>query len=321
MAVTTKFYINPFSINGDVTPIPDDAQVDGSISYDEGWPFDYQRNRLTDPLAKVITRNSMNELFYQITTNIKQYQEFGFPNFITSADNGGSPFEYEENVIVYQPSDGKFYRSTVSANTQVPPDTNWQEYTGGSVTIPDGNYGDITVSGGGAVWTINANAVTTTKINALAVTTAKIAANAVTNAKLAQIATQTIKGRTTAGTGDVEDLTAAQVRTLLGVESLTGRNILAWVNFNGTGTPSIRDSYNVSSITDLGTGNYTINFTSSVSNANYGVFGFCSDGGLGVAMNIDNTVPPTTSAVTVKNKSDDGGGYDPAYVSIFIIGD
>ena len=44
-----------------------------------------------------------------------------------------------------------------------------------------------------------------------------IAADAVTNTKLANMATQTIKGRTTAGTGDPEDLTAAQVRTILNV--------------------------------------------------------------------------------------------------------
>lgn len=47
------------------------------------------------------------------------------------------------------------------------------------------------------------------------VSTAKIVANAVTNAKLAQVATATIKGRTTAGTGDPEDLTAAQATALL----------------------------------------------------------------------------------------------------------
>ena len=43
----------------------------------------------------------------------------------------------------------------------------------------------------------------------------------------------------------------------------------AWVNFNGTGTVAIRDSYNVSSITDNGTGDYTINFTNAMSDANY----------------------------------------------------
>ncbi len=43
----------------------------------------------------------------------------------------------------------------------------------------------------------------------------------------------------------------------------------AWVNFNGTGTVAIRDSANVTSITDNGTGNYTVNFTTAMPNANY----------------------------------------------------
>lgn len=43
----------------------------------------------------------------------------------------------------------------------------------------------------------------------------------------------------------------------------------AWVNFNGTGVVAIRDSYNVASITDNGVGDYTINFTSALANANY----------------------------------------------------
>ena len=43
----------------------------------------------------------------------------------------------------------------------------------------------------------------------------------------------------------------------------------AWVNFNGSGTVAIRDSYNVSSITDNGNGDYTVNFTIAMANANY----------------------------------------------------
>jgi hypothetical protein len=51
----------------------------------------------------------------------------------------------------------------------------------------------------------------------------------------------------------------------------------AWVNFNGTGTVAIRASYNVSSITDNGTGQYTINFTNAMTDANYSVVGAVSD--------------------------------------------
>jgi hypothetical protein len=43
----------------------------------------------------------------------------------------------------------------------------------------------------------------------------------------------------------------------------------AWVNFNGTGTPAIRASGNVTSITDNGTGDYTVNFTTAMPDANY----------------------------------------------------
>ena len=43
----------------------------------------------------------------------------------------------------------------------------------------------------------------------------------------------------------------------------------AWVNFNGTGTVAIRASGNVTSITDNGTGDYTVNFTNAMPDANY----------------------------------------------------
>ena len=43
----------------------------------------------------------------------------------------------------------------------------------------------------------------------------------------------------------------------------------AWVNFDGTGTPAIRASLNVSSITDNGTGDYTVNFTTAFADTNY----------------------------------------------------
>ena len=47
----------------------------------------------------------------------------------------------------------------------------------------------------------------------------------------------------------------------------------AWVNFNGTGTVAIRAAGNVSSITDNGTGDYTVNFTTAMPDANYSVSG------------------------------------------------
>ena len=43
----------------------------------------------------------------------------------------------------------------------------------------------------------------------------------------------------------------------------------AWTNFNGTGTIASRDSFNVGSLTDQGTGEYDINFTTNMGNANH----------------------------------------------------
>lgn len=48
-----------------------------------------------------------------------------------------------------------------------------------------------------------------------------------------------------------------------------GRLCRAWVNFDGTGTVAIRAQFNVSSITDNGTGDYTVNFTTAMPDANY----------------------------------------------------
>lgn len=57
--------------------------------------------------------------------------------------------------------------------------------------------------------------------------------------------------------------------TEVNIPSLERRFAAAWVNFNGTGVPSIRESYNVDSITDNGTGDYTVNFTGTFVNTNY----------------------------------------------------
>lgn len=59
-------------------------------------------------------------------------------------------------------------------------------------------------------------------------------------------------------------------------DSAGGNAVKAWVNFNGKGTVAIRAQYNVASITDNGTGNYTINFTTALADANYCIQTTCS---------------------------------------------
>ena len=79
----------------------------------------------------------------------------------------------------------------------------------------------------------------------------------------------------------------------------------AWVNFNGTGTVAIRASLNVSSITDNGTGDYTVNFTTAMPDSNYAVAGAgrWGDGGVAGTMRVVNinSVGNLSTAMTVNS--------------------
>jgi len=58
-----------------------------------------------------------------------------------------------------------------------------------------------------------------------------------------------------------------------GAGTQNGTLCRAWVNFNGTSTVAIRAQFNVTSITDNGTGDYTVNFSNAMSDANYAAVG------------------------------------------------
>jgi hypothetical protein len=82
----------------------------------------------------------------------------------------------------------------------------------------------------------------------------------------------------------------------------------AWVNFNGTGTPAINGSGNVSSITDNGTGDYTVNFTTAFADANYCGTAICGFGTDSNAPNmhmaeISRDASPTTTTFRVDTMS------------------
>lgn len=96
----------------------------------------------------------------------------------------------------------------------------------------------------------------------------------------------------------------------------TGTLCRAWVNFNGTGTVAIRASFNVSSITDNGTGDYTVNFTNAMADTSYAAFVNTSDwtGGANYG-----TQTPATSSIRVLTRSGASTNFDYAhvYLSIF----
>lgn len=90
----------------------------------------------------------------------------------------------------------------------------------------------------------------------------------------------------------------------------------AWVNFNGTGTVAIRAAYNVSSITDLGTGSYTVNFTTALQDANYAVVGAVGPASAGGEC-VQITSLATTGA-TIATSNNLNGLLDRANVGIAI---
>jgi len=73
----------------------------------------------------------------------------------------------------------------------------------------------------------------------------------------------------------------------------------AWVNFNGTGTVAIRDSFSVSSITDSGTGNYDINLASAMANANYANSGMSADLAAGAYVSYEGPATMTTAKIDI----------------------
>lgn len=93
----------------------------------------------------------------------------------------------------------------------------------------------------------------------------------------------------------------------------------AWVNFNGTGTVAIRASGNVSSITDNGTGTYTVNFTTAMPDTNYSVQLASGDTSTGFAVIAGSGASHTTSSARVSTWN---GGFntsqDSAYVYVAI---
>lgn len=113
-----KYFLNPFAINGDKESIPDASDPNGFVSYDTGYGYDYERDPdpLIDPLTKDIERDKMNQIFFDITENIKFMQ-----------DSGGVPEWSAARVAVAgYPRDAKVvyagitYTSTVNNNVSTP---------------------------------------------------------------------------------------------------------------------------------------------------------------------------------------------------------
>ena len=90
-----------------------------------------------------------------------------------------------------------------------------------------------------------------------------------------------------------------------------------WINYNASGTPAIRGSGNVTSITDHGTGEQTVNFTNALPDTNYAVVSLNRSPGLtsGDATQVDIY---TTSSVRLIFLDRGGNLYDPTVVALVV---
>lgn len=121
------------------------------------------------------------------------------------------------------------------------------------------------------------------------------------------VLTDTVQSSTAATAPVFKDGNGTQIGTLC----------RAWVNFNGTGTIAINGSFNVSSITDNGTGNYTVNFTTALPDANYAVETACiATSAVAPRHTQYNTL--TTSSVVVYCCDTAGGVADPTSFSVSV---
>jgi hypothetical protein len=97
----------------------------------------------------------------------------------------------------------------------------------------------------------------------------------------------------------------------------------AWIRFDGTGTPASAASNNITSITDNGTGSYTLNLTTAMSSGNYAALGMNSGTtgeSNGRMLMTSATDVPTTTAVTVLSLSPSGFA-DQTIISVALFGD
>jgi hypothetical protein len=127
----------------------------------------------------------------------------------------------------------------------------------------------------------------------------------------------------------VSTLRVDSIQNRTGGDLITAKGMArAWVNFNGTGTVSIRSAHNVSSITDNGTGNYTINFASAMADTNYATIlttsRFTSAGGSMIGIHQASTYSDDPTGVTTLtgsvrvNVGSGSGGVDQAVITAAI---
>ena len=148
--MSTYFYVYPFGVSADTFPtvIPTTNPGTGAESYQGGFTTNFEQDLVTDPTALPIDRGAFNQLMYDITNNIQQYQTLGTPLWITAAQNLGTSYPYDLYArVAYDAGSGiQIWENQVSGNTNTPgplSTTGWVLCNVSAVGVPPGTKIDF----------------------------------------------------------------------------------------------------------------------------------------------------------------------------------
>ncbi|WP_291854904.1 hypothetical protein [Bradyrhizobium sp.] len=130
-------------------------------------------------------------------------------------------------------------------------------------------------------------------------------------------------GAAAATQAEMEAVSSTTVYTSPGRQHFHPGSAKGFVKWNGS-TSTIDASYGVTSLTDNGIGDFTVNFATAFSSANYAPSGMVrknSGTNGGVFMSIDNNTAPTVSALRIKNQDDGATLHDGLYACLSVFGD
>ena len=259
-----------------------------------------------DPL-KIVKGTEINTEFNNIATAIATKADLVSPTFT------GTPALPTGTTAVTQSAGNSttavattaFSAAAITAERSATATLTNKTISGGTIT----GITDLAIADGGTGASTAANAFLALKQDASTTVTGVV-----------QLATDV---EAAAGTDSLKSLTPSSLR---GGLNATGSAPVfacrAWVNFDSTGTVAIRASGNVSSITDNGTGDYTVNFTTAMPDVNYATLvssraPSVANGGLIVVR--QDTAPTTTAVAFNAQNSNFSGGLDnpDVYVAIF----
>ncbi len=202
-----------------------------------------------------------------------------------------------------------FWVRNVSGSQIIDPNVNETINGGGVFTYTVSNPGDVVlvVCSSATSWVISqtqlpsAVAITGGTINGVTIS------GVVTQASTAEIAAETTV---------TKYVSPERIRNAPSTQK-------AWVCFTSTGTVTILGSYNTTSVTDNGVGDFTHNFTTALANTNYAVGGCTTVNGNGQAIIIE-AVSGTARTVSVSRfqviNSNNGAGIDASYISYHVLG-